>query len=507
MININKNKVTRFLSIVLSFSILSGLFTGCSNGNKDSNRDRSRREKEETTEFEETTESTKATTTVSLPTNTPTPTPTPMPDVIFDNISSYEFIEPFSTDGYAWISYYSDSNQDIITQLVDRNGYVYYEISGEYLGNNTPSFCSKVQDGVSWIRLMPGNVDWMENSTEYIINTNGTVLYKTRHEDSDKGSLREHILGYGNGKFLVLRYSNDINGEKYTLGTIDKNGKVVDEFWEAYRVEYLDSDPIAEYLQDDYFYLGDYIYNVATQECIFTYGHNCEHHFVNTYNGVYYGKDNIFDFINTTEFSEDANYYDWRELYNNGVLRPTFIYLERDNSYPQDVGGPHRMISDLYYCNHGYYDGKGTRVMTIEQYANLGMWCSSFNEGYAIMVLLGGDGYYYITVIDSNGEEQFDPFRIVYRDYTNASTYSAYKTDLCNISPYVLNGKFVCQTSEGLCLYDVKGNLKKVLYSFNVDINSYHTTDTLCVFTFEEDYVIAARKGGSFLSSRQYFFY
>ena len=129
------------------------------------------------------------------------------------------------------------------------------------------------------------------------------------------------------------------------------------------------------------------------------------------------------------------------------------------------------------------------------------MWCSDFNEdGYAIMILQGEDYYNYITVINQNGEEQFEPFRILYDS-------SPYYSETCNFSGYVLNDCFVCQTSDGLCLYDVTGSRKKVLVSRSIDLDSSIYESSLQVTWFDEDYVIAEAKNDDGYYSLQYIFY
>ena len=222
----------------------------------------------------------------------------------FSNIDSWYSCGEFS-EGYAWIAYWGDDG--IIAQLVDQDGYVYYE--GDYTG-------SPVVDGVCWIRYSLNNPasnhvssDWEDDCSEMIINTQGQVLYRTSQIDGDNSSTREHILGYGNGKFIEIRSTIGINGEVYSIGSIDKNGNIVDEFWEAYDLSFGgEGYSVAEYLQDDYFRIGDYIYDLANQTVIYM-GYDYDSKAPNTFDGYYYFPSSTESFTDAVGFTENYDDY------------------------------------------------------------------------------------------------------------------------------------------------------------------------------------------------------
>ena len=493
-------RVLKVLSIVMSFSFSLIFLSSCSKEQTRSTR--SNRDKHEETSYEETEQSVETNETTQPPTPTNKPSPTPTPGVVFSDIDVYHYIGAFS-EGYAWIAYYEYSNDysyvidSTITQLVDKKGNVYFEYETD---NYAPTYMSLVKNGLTWIRLTDTEYhsDWKDGCVEWIIDTKGNVSYKTKQEDSSSKSVREHIIGAGNGKFLVLKCTSDMDGEKYYLGTIDKYGKVVDEYWEAFELQ-LSKDQTAEYLQDDYYSFGNFIYDMANQISIENY---IEHDDLsvpgyNSFDGIYYGGEfPTCSFTDTRPYT-DKDYGVWASDYAEAGVHISAADYELEDpgiDYPvdgwageaNDLYGPHRQISDWFYLWHGFYDGHGKRVMDIEVHENLFMWCSPFDkDGYAMMIVKGADGYHYITVIDKSGEEQFEPFRILY--YSNP-----FNQDLCNFSPYLVNGRFVCQTGDGLCLFDKQGKQIKVLASDYTDMSDpYNDFNELYVEEFDEDYVIA----------------
>ena len=465
------NKRIRFLIAIML--VLSMFITGCSDGGS------SKSAQDEEMVVQTTIPTSTPTPTPSpAPTNTPTPRPTntpiptPTPGFHFSDIEKYEYMGYFN-EGYAWVSY-KTGDYSTCTQLVDRRGYVYYETT------ESVEYMAPVQDGVTWIRV--GLVS-SDETVERIIDTAGHVLYRTQPLETDTESSREHIIGYGNGKFLVIRTTTNLNGIQHTLGTINNYGGEIDPFWEA---PDLSETGFARYIQDDYFWYGSNLYNVVDQTVV-EFETICGEDNLNRpcfFEAYYFG-----DTPYTSEYvvnCMESVPFEAGQAHSDGVDYHT-VCNYFDTSFDQlvtyggDLDGPYYILSDLHYMYHGYYDLNGNRVMDIPQYQDLGMWCSDFNdEGYAMMILDGADGYDYITVIDENLTEQFEPFRFI-RDYLGPY----------NFSPYVLNGTFVCQTADGLCLYNVDGTLQRVLIE-PIDPDEFITDGgrSIGVECFFDDYLI-----------------
>lgn len=438
---------------------------------------------------------TSAPTNTPRPTSTPRPTATPAPDINFDNMDvtwcNYDYLyvdQPRNrgigsfSEGYAWLRYYTTDNSSMThnhSQLVDMDGYIHYNYNGEFV------YASPVVDGLTWVRIDGQNVsnadDWEDTCIEKIIDVNGVVHYTTEQIDDTNASYREHIIGYGNGKFLVLKITIGINGESFYLGTIDKDGNVIDEFWEPYG---LYERPIAQYLQDDYFRVGDFIYDVSNQTCIYLSLSDAFELRNNNYGGYLFTEGSVIDYINAVSHLDHWGVED--ALSEAGVLDPQYSnYDYPDDWYVDNLTGPRYTVSGIRYYRHGFNDTTGNRVLNLEQYYDLEMWCSDFNEdGYAMMIVRGADYYYYLTVIDMNGTELFEPFRILY--------YCGGFGEYFNFSPYIVNDCFICQTAEGLCLYGVDGVLQQVLVECESDMSAYSNEfEPIAVDEFTEDYVIA----------------
>ena len=424
----------------------------------------------------------------------------PEPDVIFDAIDDYRIIEPFY-EGYAWICYKESDTDTYCTQLVDVDGFSHFTI------DDYPSEVYPVVDNVTWIRFNNSyESEWFENSTEWIIDTNGNITYKTSQSNDNSSSNREHIYGYGNGRFLVLKFKNGINGETYSIGTIDKYGKVIDDFWEAPWLNLNFQKKKAEHLQDNYFRIGDCVYDITTHTCIMmpTSETDIDKYGKNSYNGYYFYPNYTVQFTNTTNYTKNDNDANADTYIKEGILKPkTIIFDEPSKKTAEDLEGPNPVLTGNRYFRHGFYDCEGNRFLSIEKYPDCEMWCSDFNsDGYSLMIVRGKDLYYYITVIDKQGVEQFEPFRIIYE-------CNYYFHDMCNFSPYIVNGMFICQTEVGVCLYDIKGNRIEILVDNSVDMSDPLSSDykPLLLYAFGDGYAIIDTSLEEDMYDYEYYFF
>ncbi len=403
------------------------------------------------------------------------------------------------SEGLAWVQYRGSDNKFIVA-LVDRDGYMRCSYSD--LGYNSTAYASPVTDGLSFVRF--GNVansDFVNSGYEVIVDSKGNELYRTIQENYSTGSKREHIVAYGNGKFLMYRITSGIEGNKYMIGVIDKYGKDINEFveMELQRAVVSPSDDWTDFY--DTCYMGEdcfifqqndrsYIYDASANKILSS--SNGTETIVGMKDGKYFynskqvglgyshlGIANVRENVEEKNGSTHAKYtqIDYPEGYN------------RSKNKLCDLDGT-QLFGDgeVYYC-HGYYDVDGNRTISIPIYEDLKMWCSTFSdEGYALMVLCGADNYNYVTVIDRSGAQQFEPFRIKY----DKNSYS----NLVNISSHIENGKFICQTDDGLCIFDAKTGTK--LDTIAKSTNSRN----ICVYAFGDGYALYETDTG-----RKYYFF
>ena len=394
------------------------------------------------------------------PTNTPTPTPSPAIDI--EN-TSFARAGEFS-EGVAWVLY-MDANSKYNLALVNRAGNTFCEFKD--IGYNV--YASPMSDGVSFIRV--GNVAnnrFFDTGYEMIVDRDGTMLYRTAQIEDSYGTHNEHIYAAGDGMFLVQRKESGMQGIEWTIGVIDRNGAEIKPFVKSpmensifnHGDEFTDHDAVG-YLGEGFFaftiYQRDYVYDTTNN--LIMYSHVEPEYIGEIQNGRYFAGNYIVD---TTWFdpeqpdpgSDEQNRLDIIDFSENdfaGTKQIKYIY--------DDLAGVSRPGAGLLYYRHGFYDLNGNRAISIPNYEDLKIWCSAYNnDGYAIMVIVGADHYYYVTVIDRNAKELFTPFRINY----DKNLYSR----LVNISDHIECGRFVCQTDDGLCIFNAyTGEKMQTLYA------------------------------------------
>ncbi len=366
---------------------------------------------------------------------------------------------PF-VDGVGWVQYMSGG--EMITAAVDTGGRVLLEIPGPVW------YVSPFESGYAYA-VISDNATYYQNADTYtgcyeqvvpamthevIYSIEGYEMYSTSSSDAE-----EHILCMSGGKFVTLRHESGLDYDWWTLGTIDWNGDVVDDF-QSY--EGVDGKLVPTWKTK---YSG-----TKKLPCVYGvgYGNNNDgdqgdgfsryigggvYYLTGNSHGLFYQpeKQLVTTSVGTRLLSDSYNgkvLVEWNGKYytqdvdtNDGKIA---LALQM-NEY-EDIGNgrifhyDHLMPNNLYYHDHGYYDVEMNRVIQIEEYTSLAMDGSVFNEGYALIFLVGVDGNTYVTVIDEEGAVQFEPIQ-------------AERT-----SGKVSNGCFVVRTDTECAVYNVHGN-------------------------------------------------
>ena len=84
---------------------------------------------------------------------------------------------------------------------------------------------------------------------------------------------------------------------------------------------------------------------------------------------------------------------------------------------------------------------------------------SVFNEGFALIFLVGKDGNTYVTVIDDEGTIQFEPIRAQRTSGKVSDGYFVVRTD-AECAVYDITGDYVrhlCSAAEGEYFRDISG--------------------------------------------------
>ena len=361
-------------------------------------------------------------------------------------------------NGKAWVTYEPDGIHDKLI-CINSDGKELISITAEY----TPVYASPFYGDTAFIVYAIDNGVY-EGS---IVDTNGEELYSfSSNTSSDKPA--EYVLAYGDGKYVVLRHTSNIDDNFWELGTIDSHGNTIDDFktfddldedfipyWgsrhrysmkETLRRSYSnvfydmkEEKPIPTYIGEGYFILQnirssvlkDYIYNPSDGTLIQADG-----------------------MINPTFYSEASNGYTLVYTnYLNVIGEHVFDRLnlktgETEEKVPikcKDTiksGGISIVKDGLFFYGHGYFDINGNEKIHIKGFDDKEISCTPYSGGYATLTLEGADGYEYVTVIDSSGVSQFEPKKTDGISLTNDKGYfvSSYNG---NSDVYDSNGRIV----------------------------------------------------------------
>ena len=119
-------------------------------------------------------------------------------------------------NGKAWVQDNTEYTRQVY--CINTQGKKLFQLDGNY------SYASPFYDGVAFVV----KTDLDGHHWEKILSSEGKELFVTYNDDvianQSLDDVTDHILAYGDGKFVVLRHEADIDNNDWTLGTIDKNG-------------------------------------------------------------------------------------------------------------------------------------------------------------------------------------------------------------------------------------------------------------------------------------------
>lgn len=387
--------------------------------------------------------------------------------------------------GIGWIQYMRSG--EMYTAAVELDGHVLFEIPGPVW------YVSPFEDGAAYV-VISENATYYSNANpslgcyeqvapaithEVIFDVYGNELYTTSSTQTSTSTKEEHILCAGDGKYVVLRHESGLEYNGWALGTIDKFGNIIDDF-QAYdgindgllptwRGKYSgtrslpnqygagygngnDGDPgdgFSRYIGEGVFYLtgGGKLYQPektvlttvkGTRLLSDCYGGKV----LSVWNGTYYVQNVNGNDVNSVQILKENQYID----IGNGKV---FRYGKYG----------HLMTENLFYHDHAYYDIEMNRAIEIEEYTSLQMDGSVFNEGFALIFLVGKDGNTYVTVINDEGTVQFEPIRAQRTSGKVSDGYFVVRTDT-ECAVYDINGDYVrhlCSAAEGEYFRDISG--------------------------------------------------
>lgn len=284
-------------------------------------------------------------------------------------------------DANGEIFYYTEDTEEFYSNNGELNNYYFYS-----MGENAGYFYHSNESGQSYT----------------ILNTSGKQTTFSE-DDFDK------ILGAGGGYLFVYKNTGDISREEHSYGLINGNGE-----WEIPLTPgtKLPDDKQYTYAGEKVFIWSDY-YGWTEHTVVFDCAKNIAVGFTdsliesktvnngkfvvsadNIVGGYYsfpYGSENGGSFSDDSDylFSTDGSYEAIPEM--NDVFNKVAVYEE--TGYMQ--------ILDL----------ESRQVVTYDDYPADSVLRFSFVDKYGLVVIRGQDGNNYLTVIDVNGNQQFEPLK------------------------------------------------------------------------------------------------
>ena len=315
---------------------------------------------------------------------------------------------PFS-EGLAWVQYTSAAGS-VVTSVVDEQGNLVFSLES---GLN-PIYMSPFQDGYAFYSVK--NDDGA--SYDVIVDKTGIECYRT-DKDAPENVRQESILCYGNGVFATARDTTGIESAGFSFGSIKADGTVVDAYTKNFTLkndEYWNDlgdcvDTIRYYMEEEHGhahpsrYFGEGWYLCGTSFLRFT-----DHTVLPSYDG-----DRRSAFENGNTASSDGFEI---QIYD-ADLNPTRTVkaaMPSWGNYPLIIKkGTFFSYADNNFNGAGYYSlAEGSLILPVTQYPDNFKYCTPFFDGFAIMMINGADNQPYVTVIDENAKEQFEP--LVYSD-------------------------------------------------------------------------------------------
>ncbi len=393
------------------------------------------------------------------PTAGPTPESEPEEYLHLDGMTVFGYA-PF-VDGIGWVQYADKT--EVYTAAVEEDGHVLFTVTGPVC------YASRFDQGTAFLVVAEHangmNYQELYNGKKYslskfhyyptvqttyhevILDKKGNVLYTTSRTATSTNAEEEHILCSGGGKFVVLRHVSNLQYDGWQLGTIDASGNTLDEFqaysssagksgssianesmlatWSGEIVlpnsyTAYGADDLARYVGDGLYYLPgstSVLYQPSEQRVIIR---------DDAYNAAKYDK---YWYINQSKSHTNALMYTYFDPYR--AEGDNVFFIRQTYSYKSSV--------DYYYYNA---DTKKKTELTI--YPEQVKDGSRFHGGYAILRIVGADKNNYITILDKDLKEQFEPFKIT--------------ASVAGISPHVSNGYFVANDGSDCAVYDIRGN-------------------------------------------------
>lgn len=275
------------------------------------------------------------------------------------------------SDGYAWVSFEEKgSSGEKLSACINKSGEIQFFTDEYYL--------NEWHDGTCIV----GEKSYDYSTECKIINTKNEVLFETNETFTN-------ILAYGDGYYAISKYVHNLESKKYLIYFLDTDGNWFDTNYDLN----LENEPEVGYLGEKIFLVGDVYINLNTKQATEYTDYNCYNMFGKFQDGVAVTGNSTLIYTDGTTKTLELNGGTVQGPISDGG----FVYSNSDGDnnvlyfYDISTGNSNKITSyskDIIYQNGG----------------NL-----YFEDGYLFLSLQGIDYKNYITFLDKNGNEVFEP--------------------------------------------------------------------------------------------------
>lgn len=296
------------------------------------------------------------------------------------------------TEGLAYMEY-DDGYGTKVASVVDEEGNIRFTMDGP------PSYFSGYHGGSAFYTEPVEPWESRDNITDTLVDGWGNIIYQTSGDENSTIKW-ERICGYANGYYILTRRRSGMTSSMVEIAFMNPDGTFARDYYNDFTrmiVTPFDDpeDPLdGIYCNNDVGYAGKGWYWIGRT-------------FLNVDRGlVWEGTGDVnsdFDHAGMLILSSGWTYDE-----NMNELRLVgFKYI-----FP---GRRAYMLDNMYFSDDDCFcDALGNVILSLDDhYPENNIQCSPFYGGeYAIMEIYGKDGHSYVTMIDRNGNEQFEPIMI-----------------------------------------------------------------------------------------------
>ena len=220
-----------------------------------------------------------------------------------------------------------------------------------------------------------------------------------------------YYLGYGDSICIAIEHIENFDTNEYNLCEIDSNGDIISRIeysWKDYEYQEL------HYVGDDIFYksIGRSFFYDKKNKRMFNIDDILEGSFSRVYALIdIISQNEALFFDNRSSWGVRSGYY---FVLDTKILHDTLKIKINDNPgvYLSGTEYGEQLINCAGSNNvtPGVYNYKGELISAYPEKWNI-QSVSAFQNGFAVVNLIGADNKEYIVIVDSKGSPQFDPMR------------------------------------------------------------------------------------------------